>query len=132
MTGRTYAQEAAALLLIGTVAQFGWHHAPAEAQADVWNASQALLILLLLGLCANAYRSRWMAAAALLVGVWQGMTAACSLTYLAAPWHVEPGQAQCSAALNFPLGAVGLWLALLLIALIAQRGHQAGGGHGTE
>ena len=127
MRGRAYAQEATALLLIGTLAQFGWHHAPVDAQADVWNASQALLIMLLLGLCANAYRSLWMAATALLVGAWQAMTATCSLAYLAAPWPVEPGQAQCSAALDLPLGAVGMWLALLLIAVISQRGSQAGG-----
>lgn len=132
MTARTYAQEAAGLLLIGTVAQFGWHHAPVDAQGDVWNASQALLVLLLLGLCANAYRSIWMLSVVLLVGAWQALTAVCSLAYLAAPWPVLPGQAQCSAAVDFPLGAVGLWLALLLIALISQRGHQKGGQHGAE
>ena len=129
---RRYLQEAAAVLLVGGVAQYAWQHAPVDAQADVWNASQALLVLLLLALVANAYRSGWVWAAAGLAGAWQLLTVGCSLLWLAAPWPVLPGAEQCSARLDVPLGAVGLWLLLLLAAAMSQRiEQQEGGGHGA-
>jgi hypothetical protein len=128
MSARSYKAEALALLLVGVVAQYGWRHAPVEAQADVWNASQALLVLVTLAMLANAYRSRWVLAVAALLGCMQASTAACSLAWLAQPWPVHPGDDQCDAALRFPLSAVGLWLAALLVAGLAQR--RRGGGHG--
>lgn len=120
MSARQYRGAAVALLLVGGLAQFGWHHAPAAAQADVWNASQALLVLVLLAMVVNAYRSAWTWAAAALLGAWQLLTAGCSLAYLWKPWPVEPGQEQCSAALNVPLGAIGGWLLVLLIVGAAR------------
>jgi hypothetical protein len=132
MTARRYLPEAAALLLVGGLAQYAWKHAPLDAQVDVWNASQALLVLVLLALAANAYRSGWVWAAAALVGMWQAMVAGCSLLWLAAPWPVQPGEEQCSARLDIPLGAIGLWLLLLLAAAMSQRlEHRHGGGHGA-
>ncbi len=131
MSGR-FLNTAAALLLVGGVAQYAWQHAPADAQADVWNASQALFVLLLLALVANAYRSAWVWASAALVGAWQGLTVGCSLLWLAAPWPVQPGGEQCSARFGLPLGAIGLWLLLLLAAAASQRiEQQKGGGHGA-
>lgn len=120
MKAAKYRGVAVALLLVGGLAQFAWPHAPADAQADVWNASQALLVLMLLALVANAYRSAWAWSAAALLGGWQMLTAGCSLAYLARPWPVEPTQEQCSAALNVPLGAIGAWLLLLLVAGAAR------------
>lgn len=131
MTPRRYLPEAAGLLLVGGVAQYAWKHAAVDAQADVWNVSQAMVALLLLALVCNAYRSGWVWACAGLVAVWQGMTAGCSLLWLAAPWAVQPGQEQCSARLDVPLGAIGLWLLLLLAAAMSQRIEQRGGGHGA-
>lgn len=116
MKAAKYPGVAMALLLVGGLAQFAWPHAPDAAQADVWNVSQALLVLFLLALVANAYRSAWTWTAAALVGAWQSLTVGCSLAYLFRPWPVQPGQEQCSAALNVPLGAIGAWLLLLLVA----------------
>lgn len=118
---RRYLKEAAGVLLVAGLAQHAWKHVPPDTQADVWNASQALLVLVLLSLLANAYRSGWVWAVAALAGVWQLLTAGCSLLWLAAPWPVVPGAEQCSARFGLPLGAVGLWLLMLLAAAISQR-----------
>lgn len=109
-----------ALLLVGAAAQFAWHHVPADAQADVWNVCQAVLVILLLSMVANAYRGR-VIAVALMLGIWQALTAACSLAYLLKPWRIEPGAGQCSSALNWPLGAAQAWLALVLAAVIYKE-----------
>lgn len=132
MSRRRYLPEAAGLLLVGGVAQYAWKHAPVDAQADVWNVSQALLVLLCLALLANAYRTGWVWCAAGLVGAWQALTAGCSLLWLAAPWPARPGDEQCSARFDLPLGAIGLWLLLLLAAALSQRIEKPeGGGHGA-
>lgn len=122
-----YRSVAMTLLLVGGLAQFAWRHVDPEAQADVWNASQALLVLLLLALTVNAYRSAWVTAAAALLGCWQMLTAGCSMAWLWKPWTVHPGQEQCSAALNVPLGAVGAWLLLLLAAGLGMENSRRGG-----
>lgn len=120
-----YAGEAMALLLIGAAAQFGWHHVPADMQADVWNACQALLALLLLTMVGNAYRGKVLLVAVLL-GVWQALTAACSVAYLVRPWRIEPGAGQCSSLLNWPIGAAEAWLAMVLAwAIYREAGHGA-------
>jgi hypothetical protein len=124
---RRYLPEASGLLLVGGVAQYAWKHVPPEHQADVWNVCQAMLILLLLALVVNAYRSGWVLASVALVGVWQAMTVGCSLAWLYQPWPISPGDEQCSARFGIPLGAVGLWLLLLLAAAMSQR---TGGEHG--
>lgn len=129
MKARSYKAEALALLLVGATAQWGWKHAPVDAQADVWNASQALLVLVTLAMLANAYRCRWVLAVSALLGCLQASTAACSLAWLVRQWPVQPGDDQCDAALRFPLSAVGLWLAALLVAGLAQR--RGGGDHGA-
>jgi hypothetical protein len=131
MSARRYLPEAAGVLLVGGVAQYAWKHAELAAQADVWNVSQALLVLLLLALVCNAYRSGWVWASAGLVAAWQALTVGCSLLWLAAPWPVLPGQEQCSARLDVPLGAIGLWLLLLLAAALSQRVEREGGHHGA-
>lgn len=102
------------LLLFGVAAHFAWHAAPVELQADTWNASGALFVLLLLALLASAYGSRDVWAVCLLLGLWQLMVAGCSLLFMLAPWPVQPGQAQCSARLDFPVGLLSAWLASLL------------------
>lgn len=130
--------EAAALLLAGGLAQFAWKHAPPDAQADVWNVSQALLVLVLLAGWAVRYRARLLLAVVGLLAVWQLLTAGCSLAWLVQPWPVRPGQEACSAALDLPLGAVGLWLLLLLAAALVQQLRaqqqqpQPGGDHGAR
>lgn len=113
---RHYRGVAAALLLVGGMAEFAWHHVPPALQADVWNASGAALALLLLALVANAYRTRAALWACALLAAYKAMTLGCTLAYLARPWPIAPGDGQCSAALNMPLGAVQAWLLALLAA----------------
>lgn len=113
------------LLVLGAALQFLWRAAWDEAQA--WNASQALLAAVLLAGWAYAYRSRWMVRVCLLLGVWQSMTVGCSLVYLIRPWPTEPGQGQCSTALDLPLGAisgcVALFMAWRLYVEARSHGH---------
>jgi hypothetical protein len=133
MNSRPWLTVAAGVLLVGGVAQYAWKHAAIDAQADVWNVSQSMLNLVLLALLCHAYRSGWVWACAALVAVWQALTVGCSLLWLAAPWPVLPGQEQCSARFDVPLGAIGLWLLLLLAAAMSQRlEQQEGGGHGAR
>jgi hypothetical protein len=116
----------ALLLLLGLVAcRYGWQAVPVPHKADAWNIAQACAMLLLLALLALAYRrSPWVLAVLALAGCWQGMTVACSTAYIIAPWPVKPNQEQCDAALDAPLSVVGLWLAALLAAQIAQGAHR--------
>lgn len=130
MNSRRYLTVAAGVMLVGGVAQYAWKHATTDAQPDVWNVSQSMLVLVLLALLCNAYRSGWVWAAAGLVAAWQAMTAGCSLMWLAAPWPVVAGEEQCSARFDVPLGAIGLWLLLLLAAAMSQRTETEGGTHG--
>jgi hypothetical protein len=113
------------LLVLGAALQFAWRVAWNEAQA--WNASQALLIMVLLAGWALAFRARWMLRTCALLGAWQLMTFGCSVAYLIRPWHNKPGQGQCSTALDLPLGAIGGCVALFMawrIYLEAQsNGH---------
>jgi len=82
--------------------------------------AMALLLLFMVG---NAYRGR-VAVVAAMLGLWQALTAGCSLAYLLKPWPVQPGQGQCSAALDWPLGAVQAWLGMLLaVAIYRERRH---------
>ena len=105
---------ALALLAAGVAAQYVWRTVPANASADVWNASQAALVVVLLCVVIASVRSGAVRFVCLLLGTWQLMTAGCSVLYLIRPWPVAPGQAQCSAALDLPLGAISGLLALLL------------------
>lgn len=110
---RANRQWAVALLLVGGAAGLGYHHTRPEWAADVWNASQATLTLLLLGMVALAYPG-WPRVVCALLGVWQALAAGCSIAWIVKPWPVQPGQSQCSAALDMPITAVGAWLLVVL------------------
>jgi hypothetical protein len=43
------------------------------------------------------------------------MVIGCSSLYIVSPWEVLPGQAQCSALLQFDLGRIGLALAVFVL-----------------
>ena len=77
-------------------------------QGDVWNASLGLLLLALLCLVALVHGSFEVAAVCALLGAFAALQAGCSIAYLIRPWHVPEGGETCSAALNVPLGLVGL------------------------
>lgn len=105
-----------ALLLLGVGLFYGWAWFPAEHQAQVWNASGALTRAALLVALLWHVRDRW----ALLVGTWflaeEAMVAGCSIAYIVSPWTVLPGEAQCSALLQFDLGRLGLACVALILA----------------
>jgi hypothetical protein len=48
------------------------------------------------------------------------MVAGCSVAYIVSPWNVEPGQAQCSALLQFDLGRIGVLAMAFLVALAVK------------
>jgi hypothetical protein len=44
------------------------------------------------------------------------MVAGCSVWFIVSPWEIEPGQAQCSALLQFDLGRIGVLAVCFLVA----------------
>lgn len=110
------------LLLAGVAGQFLWRALPPAEQADAWNVSQATLLLLVLALLAAAYRAWWVSLVCALLGAWQCMTVGCSLLYLIRPWATAPGQGQCSALLDLPLGAISGCVAVVLAWRIYEKG----------
>ena len=102
------------LLSGGMAANYLWQVAPPAAQADLWNASKALLIMGLLGLVALAWHCIEVTAAVALLAVFELEVAGCSLAWLVHPWPVRAGEEQCSAALGLPLGLLGALLGLYL------------------
>lgn len=117
------------LLAAGMAARYGWKHAPEWAQADVWNASLAIFIMLVLGLLAATYRRRVevILVCAYLALLW-AFTAGCSLLWLHEQWEVLPGQDQCDARFRLPLSVMGLFVGLVIIIMIrsARRERSTG------
>lgn len=106
---RRDARLALALLLVGGWAHYAWAAVDPEWQADVWNAGQGALMLLVLSVVWSS-AGRMVRMACALLGIWSIMQTGCSIAYMVAPWPVSDGQAQCSAALGLPLGLLGLVL----------------------
>lgn len=114
------ARLALALLLVGGAAQFAWQAVEPEHAADVWNASQGALMLLVLAVAWSRY-GRMVRMACVLLALWAALQTGCSLAYMAAPWPVAPGDEQCSAALNLPLGMIGLVLLAMAAGAAWER-----------
>ena len=114
MKPRRYHSLALWLLALGVTAQFAWYGAPAFYQGRVWNASEGQLVVVLCALVANAYRQPSMVMVCALVAAWHVMSAGCSLAWVWYPFIVQEGQAQCSAALDAPLGAISGFVAICL------------------
>lgn len=112
------------LLLAGMAAQFLWAWAPAWAQADVWNAGGAIVIMMLLGVLGAAYRrSPVMVLVCSYLAVLWLLTAGCSLLWLKEQWEVLPGQDQCDARFRIPLSVMGLFVGLMvLVSIRSGRG----------
>lgn len=107
-----------ALIGLGMLVHYGWSWFPVEHQAQVWNAAGALARLLAVCVAAECIRSSVFRFAAAWWAAEECLVIGCSLAYIAAPWDVPAGQAQCSALLQFDLGRVGLCVAVL--ALLAS------------
>ena len=86
--------------------------------------------LLLLGALAATQRCAHLRLVCALLACGQVLAAGCSLAWLWQPWPVLPGQGQCSAALDVPLGVIGLWL-VAMVALRINNRPQEGPAHDT-
>ena len=112
-----------ALALLGWLAgcRYAWRIAPVQHQADAWNICQALAVAGCLALIAGVYaHSQMVLRVVALCIAWQFLTVASSVAYIIRPWDVAPGKEQLDALLHMPLGLFGMWLAVLLIACLAQ------------
>lgn len=107
------------MLLAGMAAQFMWGWAPTWAQADVWNATGAIFIAMLLGVLAVAYRRfRCLVLVCIYLAALWLLTAGCSLLWLYEQWEVLPGQDQCDARFRIPLSVMGLFIGLMVMVSI--------------
>ena len=102
----------AALLLLGVLRHYGWELAPPDIQAQVWNASGAIVIVIFL--LAVAWR------VSPIVTVWwiaeEAQTILCSIGWILSPWQVKEGEAQCSALFGFDISTLGLLVVSLILA----------------
>ena len=113
-----------ALLLIGAVRHYGWALAPADVAGVVSKGLGAAAILALLVLL----KPRGMAAA---VAAWFAVeelqVLICSALWVVQPWHVNKGQAMCSAYVGFDIGAISLCIvAAFAVAVNSYSGNKYG------
>ena len=113
-----------ALLLIGAVRHYGWALAPADVAGVVSKGLGAAAILALLVLL----KPRGMAAA---VAAWfafeELQVLICSALWVVQPWHVNKGQAMCSAYVGFDIGAISLCIvAAFAVAVNSYSGNKYG------
>ena len=111
------------LLVAGMWAQYGWQLMPPDIdlQGQVWNVSQSLFALLLIGAVACAYKpARW---TCLLLAAYQVMVAGCSALWLLKSWPVVAGESQCSTRFHVQFGIIGMIVGLLLVAHIVRGNH---------
>lgn len=113
-----------ALLLVGAFRHYGWALAPAEVAGVVskgLGAAAILSLLLLLkpsGLAAAV--AAWFAFEELQVLI-------CSALWIVEPWHVEEGQAMCSAYVGFDIGAISLCIvAAFAVAVNSYSSNKSG------
>lgn len=101
-----------ALIALGILVHYGWAWFPPEHQAQAWNALGAFARFVGVSIAAWLIRGT----VARLVAFWWAceelMVIGCSSLYIVSPWEVLPGQAQCSALLQFDLGRIGLAIAV--------------------
>lgn len=109
-----------ALIALCILVHYGWAWVPPEHQAQVFNAAGAFARLV--GVCIAAWLIR--STVARLVAFWWAceelMVIGCSLAYIASPWDVPEGQAQCSALLQFDLGRIGICAAVFVLWLAVK------------
>lgn len=110
------------LLVLGACLYYGWTLVPSDAQPLVWNVSGALARLILLWALVWPRRTTLMLWVAAWWTVEDLLVAGCSALYMVRPWKVAPGDAMCSALLQFDLGKIGaVFLAVLLVAWWRQN-----------
>jgi len=103
------------------VCRYGWQMAPEQHQADAWNICQALALIGCLLLLAAVYQRSVFVLRAIALGLaWQIITVVTSAAYIIRPWDVPANKEQFDVWVHLPIGMFGLWLAVLLIACLAQ------------
>lgn len=112
----THLRTASLLLLLGTLHSQAHKLVEWKARGQVFNVTGAILMLVMLGLVANAYRSRAVLLVCALGFGYFAQVLGCSAAWLWRPWPVTPGGELCSDGLGLPLGAVGL-VAIYLAAV---------------
>jgi hypothetical protein len=83
---------AALILMTTAIGRTAWERFPADVQADVWNASQALVLIVMSSIAAIGWRSRVIGAMCVLVIALNTATVACSAWWYVAPWSPMPGR----------------------------------------
>jgi hypothetical protein len=107
------------LLALGVALHYGWAMGPEAHAAQVWNLCGAVARAALLLSVTFTVRHPlvWSVAAWWLAE--EAMVAGCSALYIARPWVVPPGQAQCSSLLGADLGVFGGLAAMVVLCAIA-------------
>ena len=117
---RKHACWALVLLAAAALCQFAWLHVPQALQGRVWNLSQCVLTLFVLGMVSLAYG--WpVRVVCALVAAWQLKTAGCVIAYL---W--QPYTGRCAGQLEYPLGMAALAASVGLAWLIYRGGRHVG------
>lgn len=112
---RGHAVYGLALIALGVLVHYGWAWFPPEHQAQAWNALGAFARLVGVSVAVWFIRSTVARLAAFWWACEELMVIGCSSLYIVSPWEVLPGQAQCSALLQFDLGRIGLALAVFVL-----------------
>lgn len=120
MKASTGAAASGFLIFLGVVTHYSWSWFPAEHQSQIWNIAGAFARLVGVSVAAWFIRST----AARLAAFWWAceelMVIGCSSLYIVSPWEVLPGQAQCSALLQFDLGRIGIFAAIFVLCLAVK------------
>jgi hypothetical protein len=107
---------AVGMLALGAALHYGWALSPPEHAAQVWNICGAVArAALLIAVIARIKHPLTVAVAAWWLAE-EAMVAGCSSLYIARPWPVPPGQAQCSSLLGLDIGIFG---GLAIMAILA-------------
>lgn len=114
---RGHAVYGLALIALGILVHYAWAWFPPEHQAQAFNAAGAFARLVAVCVAAWFIRSTVARLAAFWWACEELLVIGCSSLYMVSPWEVLPGQAQCSALLQFDLGRIGLCAAVFALWL---------------
>ena len=116
---------ALALLLIGAARHYGWDMFPVEHRGLASKGLGGLAILSLIWIVYSLAKTKILLPVALWWSFEELQVIICSFAYIRWPWHVEPGQAICSAAAGINIGAAGIlcvaWLLWWLQSVRSDR-----------
>lgn len=109
------------LLFAGMAASYAYYSAPTHLKPLVHHLSTSGFILFLLLLVGLLHRSWEIWAVCAVLAGFRLMIAGCSIWFAVDPWPVKEGDPLCSARADWPLGVVGLIIAMLLLLELTGR-----------